>query len=162
MKTFPLLVAATFVTLALAGCTGSVDESVGDEPARGFSVAVPQDAQRLRAEVSANARGTGTLHVELEREDRSNIAEETLGLTRGDANATLEGDAAGLLAAWILVRAADGDVVVHVRVYAIAADGTEDLLRAETLDMTTGSRAPRAVTPTPLADAATNATNTSS
>lgn len=135
MKTSALLVSATLACLALAGCVGNEDESTAEGRARGFSVSVPEEAERLRVEVSARSQEDATVAIEVEREDRSDLAKDTIELSRGNASRTLEADVSGMHTAWILAIVTDGDATLSFRVFAIAADGTEIFLRAEKYDV---------------------------
>lgn len=134
MKGLPLVVALGLLAVSLAGCVNE-DESTTDARSRGFALSVA-DLQRVRVEVYANATGGTSLHVELEREDGSNLAEGDMGANGRVANTTVEADVTGLNATWVLVTLAEGaSATVYVRAVGVAADGSEVVLREETFQL---------------------------
>lgn len=146
MRTVPVLIALVL----LAGCVNE-QESVGelrdDERARGFSFAIPSDVRELSVELKASGRSTVDMRVELEREDRSDLAAQRYTLMDGRDERTLNANVTNETTAWVLVVARGGDVTVNVAVWGITETGERTLLRDETLVVSFAERQP-IVTPT--------------
>lgn len=160
MRPFPVLVAAAFVSLALAGCVNE-EESTDDEGrARGFSVSVPEDVHKLRVEVYARSREDANVRVEVEREDRSNVGEATFDLKNANASRSIEADVTGMDTTWVLVTVSDGDASVNVRVYGVTDSGGSVFLREESYEITMAIRPYSPPTPSQNASV-TDETNSS-
>lgn len=151
MRTLPVLIAFALI----AGCASEEEstapgEIADDERARGFSVSIPREVERIEVEVHAESRQMTSLRVEVEREDRSDLAEERFAVSGSNATRTLEANVSGMNTTWVLVVAEGGDVTARVTVRGFTAANETMTLRAETLHIAFG--APRQSSQTTAGD----------
>lgn len=153
MRTIPVLIAIAL----LAGCA-SPEESTGElaqnERARGISVSIPPEVERVEVEVRAASPEMVSLRTEVEREDRSNLAEARFTLNGNNATRTLGANVSGMHTLWVLVVADGGDATVELVVRGVTGANETMLLRSERLAITFDAR------PSPSPTGAANATDT--
>lgn len=131
MRTLPVLICFAL----LAGCTAAPEESTVElaenERARGISLSIPPEVERIEVEIQASSREMVSMRAELEREDRSDLAEERFTLASSNATVFLRANVSGLSEAWVLVVADGGDASLTIVARGITADNKTEVLRVQ-------------------------------